>query len=301
MLYDVFSFFNELDILDERLSYLYDYVDYFVICESNTTHVGKVKPLYFSDNFQRFQKFNNKIIHLIYDGRQEIDNPWINENLQRNYILNNLNLNSNDKIIISDVDEIPSIHFIERLRSYNGSDLLIAIQELSYFWPNYRRSDLPYWIGGSRGFNYKHLLNLRFLNSNYSQTFLKSYNQGVTLTQIRLSNIGIPITLGGWHLSYMGGRDSIRNKILSFAHSEEKIRIGDKIHEHIDNFINSGKNFFGKNELYISQGSFNSIILKQDIITTSKYTFIISARWFFIKMFLIFKIKIKYYVNLLLQ
>ena len=34
-------FFNELDLLELRLEYLYDSVDYFVIVEGRQTHSGK--------------------------------------------------------------------------------------------------------------------------------------------------------------------------------------------------------------------------------------------------------------------
>ena len=49
-IYDCFNFFNELDILEIRLNTLYEYVDYFVIVESNLTHSGEQKPFYFEEN-----------------------------------------------------------------------------------------------------------------------------------------------------------------------------------------------------------------------------------------------------------
>ena len=41
MIYDCFTFFNELDLLDIRLNILNDYVDKFVIVESTKTFTGK--------------------------------------------------------------------------------------------------------------------------------------------------------------------------------------------------------------------------------------------------------------------
>ena len=38
MIYDCFTFFNELDILELRLQLLYDVVDKFVLVESTKTH-----------------------------------------------------------------------------------------------------------------------------------------------------------------------------------------------------------------------------------------------------------------------
>ncbi|MBK6633151.1 MAG: hypothetical protein IPG38_01480 [Chitinophagaceae bacterium] len=42
--FDCFTFFNELDLLEFRLKFLNDHVDFFVIAESNLTFNGKSKP-----------------------------------------------------------------------------------------------------------------------------------------------------------------------------------------------------------------------------------------------------------------
>jgi hypothetical protein len=118
---------------------------------------------------------------------------------------------------------------------------------------------------------FKHLKNLRNLNNKYSNTFLESSNQGVTLTKIRLTNIGIPISNGGWHLSYMGGRDSIKSKIKSFAHNEESERIGINIDHHINEFIDKGKKLFlAVKNFILTQGSFNNA---KFLISENKHSF----------------------------
>src|SRR3989338_9028995 len=65
MRYDVFTFLNELDLLEIRLNILYDHVDYFVIIECAETFSGLPKPLYFSENKDRFTQFAPKIIHYV--------------------------------------------------------------------------------------------------------------------------------------------------------------------------------------------------------------------------------------------
>jgi len=301
MIYDMFSFFNELDVLEERLNYLYEKIDFFVICESHYTHTGNKKQLFYYDNINRYKKYHNKIIHLVFKGQYQISNPWINENEQRNFILSQVPLKPEDKVLISDVDEIPSYLFIDKVSNYSGKNILISVQELSFFWPNYRRNDLPYWIGGTRGFNYKHIFQLKNLNQSYSNTFIESSNLGVTLTKVRLTNIGKPILNGGWHLSYMGGKESIKAKIKSFAHNEENVRIGSNIDQHINDFIDKGENFFGKNEIYLRYGSFNAKYLSNEDRINFKINFLLLTKWFFYKYELIFKIKVKYYVKMFLQ
>ena len=61
--YDIFSFNNELDMLDIRLNILDPYVDKFVLVEANTTFSGVDKPFYYEENKKQFEKFHDKIIH----------------------------------------------------------------------------------------------------------------------------------------------------------------------------------------------------------------------------------------------
>ena len=66
MIADCFMFFNEFDILEGRLEYLYDVVDRFVIVESNRSHSCKTKPLYLKENMSRYKKYKDKITHVVY-------------------------------------------------------------------------------------------------------------------------------------------------------------------------------------------------------------------------------------------
>ena len=65
--YDVFIFYNELDLLEIRLNILYNHVDFFIIVESNRTFTGKNKPLYYKENKDRFIKFHDKILYHVVD------------------------------------------------------------------------------------------------------------------------------------------------------------------------------------------------------------------------------------------
>ena len=58
MVYDCFCFFNELDLLEIRLNTLDKVVDRFILVESQLTHSGHSKPLYYANNKHRFSKFN---------------------------------------------------------------------------------------------------------------------------------------------------------------------------------------------------------------------------------------------------
>jgi len=67
-IYDCSMYFDEEIVLDVRLNTLNDFVDYFVIVESKFTHRGEKRDLKF--NHEKFKKFKDKIIYLIYDKEQ---------------------------------------------------------------------------------------------------------------------------------------------------------------------------------------------------------------------------------------
>ena len=67
MVYDCFSFFNELDLLEIRLNVLKDVVDKFVLVEATRTHTGAEKSLYFKENEARFSAFRDRIVHIVVD------------------------------------------------------------------------------------------------------------------------------------------------------------------------------------------------------------------------------------------
>ena len=65
MLYELFMFNNELDLLEIKLEELHDFVDKFIIVESTHTHTNLPKKLYYAENQKRFEKYKDKIIHLV--------------------------------------------------------------------------------------------------------------------------------------------------------------------------------------------------------------------------------------------
>ena len=60
-----FLFFNEIDLLKLRLKELNDVVNHFVLVESTRTFSNKEKPLFYDKNKGIFEKYHDKIIHLV--------------------------------------------------------------------------------------------------------------------------------------------------------------------------------------------------------------------------------------------
>ena len=90
-IFDVFTFYNELDLLELRMNILGNSVDYFVINEANITFTGKPKPLYFAENRKRFAKWEDKIIyHLTEDNNETLQDYWEGVPYHRSMIEENI-------------------------------------------------------------------------------------------------------------------------------------------------------------------------------------------------------------------
>jgi len=209
-----FIFYNEIEMLTYRLNLLYDVVDYFVIVEARQTFVGENKPLYFDENKHLFEKFTNKIIHIIVDMPFTKDNiditrgdQWTNEKWQRNSISKGLtqierNLDSDDIIIISDLDEIPDPDTLRKIKTGQiqiNNDISCLEQDLYYYNLNSKRHEKWY--------------HCKILTVNKYRTL------GLTCEEIRFLSCE-KIVNGGWHLSYFGNTTFIKNKLENFAHQE---------------------------------------------------------------------------------
>ena len=232
---DCFIFYNELDMLNYRLNILTNVVDYFVLVESTHTFIGKEKKLYYNENKHLFEKFNHKIIHIIVDDFPHIypnininnDEQWINEKFQRNTIsrgIDKLNLNNEDIITIMDVDEIPNPKILTQIKTDNN--LSINCLEMDFYYYNLNSKMDHKWY-------HSKIL-----------TFKKYIELNITCDNIRFFNCSI-INNGGWHLSYFGNEEFIKNKVENFSHQEfNKIELTNK--ENIKNKIKNKLDLFDR-------------------------------------------------------
>jgi beta-1,4-mannosyl-glycoprotein beta-1,4-N-acetylglucosaminyltransferase len=86
-------------MLELRMAILDEYVDFFVICESNQTFSGKPKPIYYQGN-------NPKVIHIIAPNI-ETSSAFERAAHQKDFIRTALvNCKPDDRIYYGDVDEI---------------------------------------------------------------------------------------------------------------------------------------------------------------------------------------------------
>ena len=206
--YDGFTFYNELDMLRVRLVEHSPFVDSFILVEGDRTFSGQSKPSYFDTMDDRFKEFRHKIIHVKAALNDAPCDAWINERSQRRAILSAVTPSPDDVLLIGDVDEIVSRNHWARLISEVRQKQAIAVRMSCYYYCINR-------------------LTLEDINT--TKLYLYSYitRHGLDADSARWLNTcvvrprvwEVPDSYG-WHFSYIGSPDFIRNKILSFAHQE---------------------------------------------------------------------------------
>ena len=227
MIYDCFTFFNELDLLEIRLNVLKDVVDRFVLVEATQTFTGRPKPLYYKENAARFAAFADRIIHVVVDdfsaaeaGRTPRERAWMSESIQRKAIARGLvGARPDDTIIISDLDEIPRPESVPLAVGRPG---ITKFDLTCHFCFINRREYYP--RGGAhtpQAVNYATFMNPRtYAHFKYSQFVLKEVNACPSATIIRYRKAHRTIFNAGWHFTWLGGVDAIVKKLKSFAHTE---------------------------------------------------------------------------------
>lgn len=257
-IFDAFVYFQEIDILKLRLDYLYDYVDHFIIVESKQTHTGTIKEFNLerelNDSLKDYKKkiiyFKNEIVlssfndigshkdDIIISKILDLIKPLkfynknilrhVNDTFQREMIRYPLYqvCQDNDRILISDVDEIPNIEFVKDLKKIDLNKILISKHhEFKYYINNYSHSN---WIGGTVGSSFKTLKNYSF----------NSLRHLAKKNAIRNSSISDKF---GYHLTFFGGEELIKSKIKAYAHQEFNTRF---VLKNIKSLIQSNEDIF---------------------------------------------------------
>jgi beta-1,4-mannosyl-glycoprotein beta-1,4-N-acetylglucosaminyltransferase len=228
---DCFIFYKEEEFLKKRVRLLESVVDFFVMVESAWSFMGRPKEL-------QSRKFHPKIVHVVLDTlpfkTPQNGEQWENEHYQRNAIdqgLKRLNLNFNDIVIISDIDEFPNPQMLEHLKKapiLRHGHIYATEQEFYYY-------DL------------KH----KFKQKWYHQRLVLWSTYNGRPESIRSTNEYSIITNGGWHLSYFGGTSAILEKLRNFSHQEH----AHLSEEHIHNAIQNHRDLFDRpNPLEFERG-----------------------------------------------
>lgn len=211
MIYDLFSFSGEYDMLEIRLHVLSPYVDKFIITEGTATFSGNPKPLFWTERDRdRFEEWEHKIVYhpvtglddpeitkQIEDRLEYVDQPafqrafYQKESLRT--ALRTLNPDDEDIVYYGDVDEIWIPKDID--------DKVYKLRQLAYSY--YLNNRSPEDWRGTIVTKWKNLKN-------------------GCLNDMRAYPVNI-LEDGGWHFTNLGGLAAIRNKLESYDHQEVNI------------------------------------------------------------------------------
>ena len=231
-IYDCFTFLNELELLELRLMTTDKIADYFVIVEANQTHSGKPKEYIFEQNKDRFTKFLHKIRYIkivlpTSDPRQS----WRNENFQRNEIMRGVDdALPDDYIMISDLDEIPNPEGVLDAINNKKWEQFILEQKLCY-----------YYVNNVAGQNWHGTVVTKRKNIKSPQHCREHDRRNPPRVVLE----------GGWHYSYLGNVDKIKEKMDSYAeHTEVVQSFGTyvKDRDHIAECVATGKDLFKRDD-----------------------------------------------------
>ena len=214
-IFDCFMFNNEEKLLEIRLNVLNKFVDHFVIIESEETHSGNKKKITFE--IDKYSKFKEKIIYKKINSFPIGLSSWQKENYQRNYIANCLNqANGDDIVMISDLDEIPNLENVN-FSNYNEK-IIIFNQRLFFYKLNFAAKTVNWH--GTRACKKKFLKSPQWLRNLKTHKKYKLYRLDKLLFSNNYENSFKIINNGGWHFTWLGDLDFIKNKLKSFAHTE---------------------------------------------------------------------------------
>ncbi len=210
--YDCFTFFNELDLLEVRLNELYNSVDYFVIAEANMSHSGTPKEYVLEQNWERFKPFQDKIRYLKIDDFPVTNNSWVREKFQRDALKRGItDKQPDDLIIVSDLDEIPRAEIIDMIKTdENKYERYVLRVPLFRYKFNFLKWYQPV-INQQMIVTRAHVFTNPEKERDYTHAWLPPAPDVVYLNH------------AGWHFSYLGDDKNAVHKLHLFAHTEQNV------------------------------------------------------------------------------
>lgn len=201
MIYDCFSFFNELELLELRLHELDPIVDKFVLIEGKETYTKNPKRAYYEENKELFKEFKDKIIHILLDKLPDLGVEG-REHWTRDQLMIGLTdkCKDDDIIFVGAVDELPNVKnlpiYIEKLKK-NYAINLSMVQR--WYYVNCEDAD-------TRSIACTGISKYKFVKEHSPE-------------QLRYGGGFVTPECAGWHFSWMGGVEKVLQKVTSFSHT----------------------------------------------------------------------------------
>lgn len=253
-IFDTFTFYNELDLLELRMNILGDTVDYFVINEATITFTGKKKPLYFAENKERFKKWEDKIIHHVLDDNNEtLEKYWEGVPYHRSMMEDDIyklplhyqracfhkdsaiyalldHAQDDDIILTSDADEIANPETIKAISEwFDPSNHYVLKGPVYYYYLNLLCE--KEWMG-------TRVSTMKMLKTMSVDKLRQSHQDAWKVED------------GSWHWSFFGDADTVRAKMDAYEHQENNLP---EFRNSMEERIEKGVDPFGRDYLYTPQ------------------------------------------------
>ena len=253
-IFDTFTFYNELDLLELRMNILGDIVDYFVVNEATITFTGKKKPLYFAENKERFKKWEDKIIHHVLDDNNEtLEKYWEGVPYHRSMMEDDIyklplhyqracfhkdsaiyalldHAQDDDIILTSDADEIANPEAIKAISEwFDPSNHYVLKGPVYYYYLNLLCE--KEWMG-------TRVSTMKMLKTMSVDKLRQSHQDAWKVED------------GSWHWSFFGDADTVRAKMDAYEHQENNLP---EFRNSMEERIEKGVDPFGRDYLYTPQ------------------------------------------------
>ncbi len=232
---DCFFFYDEIEMLKLRVKELSPYVDYFVIIEGKIDFRNNPKNINFNPKDDFFNDYREKIIHLVYDefDKNSLKEVYKNLDYERklfsfnesiidkfdiiDFSLNSLrekiltlDLQFDDLILVSDVDEIPDLSIADTMIEYTKFDSLI-LRQTNFVWSSQFYETYPH-LGTCVLSKSKLITEPKSLLFNYERKF-----RGLNFPSIILNN--------GYHFAHFYDYERTLTKLNLLHEKNDKVSL----------------------------------------------------------------------------
>lgn len=227
MIYDAFTYYNEIDLLRTRMIEHSEFVDKFVVVEGDRTFTGAEKRGCLDLSDTRIRDFRDRVIlHRVKLDAKPLS-AWDNELTQRNAILHAVDFSPSDVLLISDVDELVSrYHWPLLLKSISNCDLVPIRMGCFYYYINLLTPEI-----------YTRQKLVRFRHVLESHTTAHE----LRMLDIESGSVGVQ----GFHFSYLGSPTFIIDKVRNFAHQEYNTTKYNSL-DHVTRSVATGVDHLGR-------------------------------------------------------
>lgn len=225
--YKVSTYTDESELTDIIINELDSIVDGFIFLEASHTYQMNPRP-----EFPAFSFKGDKIFHRTFteypSDAYNLKADKIEELVTSKYIqiLTDIGVQPEDILLYGDSDEIPYTETVKELIPHVKTGEIYALEMIfCNYWINCLSFEQT-WTH-FKVFNFQTLLDIG----------------GSPQENIRKKFVGTIVPNGGWHWSWMGGKDRIIKKIESYSHYEFN-QLKFKADDHINYCLETGYDIF---------------------------------------------------------